>query len=1074
MFNCKNISCSVEIDDKVKRILKLIKEEDLEEQDGLSEENSKKEPLIELIEDLQKQYHSLYGQYDHLKGELRKKVHGKHGKDTSSSSSSDSESDDSSKHKGNKHGRLESEYQKIIDGMKQKLEAANLELAELKSKLTATGEEKDALKLEHQTGLIKIQEEEEIIRNLKLEVERSDTDKAQLLVENGELKQKLDAGGMIEAELNQRLEELNKVKDTLILEKEAATRSIEESEKIAEALKLEYETALIKKQEAEEIIRNLELEVERSDADKAQLLIENGELKQKLDTAGMIEAELYKKLEELNKEKDSLILEKEAAMQSNEESEKITEDLRTLTDWLQEEKSATGQELEALKAELSITKQQLESAEQQVADFIHNLKVTKEENDSLTLKLSKISNDMVQAQNTIDGLIGESGQLKEKLGSREREYLSLAEMHEIHGNKSSDRIKELEVQLRGLELELKSSQAQNRDLEVQIESKMAEAKQLGEQNHGLEARILELEMMSKERGDELSALTKQLEENQNESSRTEILTEQVNTMLAGMESIRAQKEELEEQMVIRGNETSIHVEGLMDQVNVLEQQLEFLHSQKAELGVQLEKKTLEISEYLIQIENLKEEMVSKTADQQRFLAEKESSTAQINDLELEVEALCNQNTELGEQISTEIKERELLGEEMVRLQEKILELEKTRAERDLEFSSLQERQTTGENEASAQIMALTEQVSNLQQGLDSLRTEKNQTQSQFEKEREEFSEKLTELENQKSEFMSQIAEQQRMLDEQEEARKKLNEEHKQVEGWFQVCKVSLEVAERKIEDMAGEFQKNAGSKDQMVEQLEEMIEDLKRDLEVKGDEINTLVENVRNIEVKLRLSNQKLRITEQLLTENEESLRKAEERYQQEKRVLKERAAILSGIITANNEAYHRMVADISQKVNSSLLGLDALTMKFEEDCNRYENCILVVSKEIRIAKNWFMETNNEKEKLRKEVGDLVVQLQDTKERESALKEKVEQLEVKVRMEGAEKENLTKAVNHLEKKAVALENMLKEKDEGISDLGEEKREAIRQLCLWIEYHRSRHDYLREMLSKMPIRSQRAS
>ncbi|KAJ6393575.1 hypothetical protein OIU77_022915 [Salix suchowensis] len=567
-------------------------------------------------------------------------------------------------------------------------------------------------------------------------------------------------------------------------------------------------------------------------------------------------------------------------------------------------------------------------------------------------------------------------------------------MHEIHGNESSARIKELEVQVRGLDLELKSSQARNRDLE--------------------------------------------------------------------------------EQMVSRSKESSIHVEGLMDQVNVLQQQLETLHSQKAELGVQLGKKTLEISEYLIQIENLKEEILSKTADQQRVQAEKESCTEQINDLELEVKALCNQNTELGEQISTEIKEKELLGEEMVRLQEKILELEKTRAERDLEFSFLQERHSTGENEASAQIMALTELASNLQQELDSLRAEKNQTQSHFEKEREEFSEKLIELENQKSDFMSQIAEQQRMLDEEEEARKKLNEEHKQVEGWFQECKASLEVAERKVEDMAEEFRKNTGSKDEMVEQLEEMIEDLRRDLEVKGDEINTLVENVRNIEVTLRLSNQKLRITEQLLTEKEESSRKAEERHQQEQRVLKERAAILSGIITANKEAYHRMVADISEKVNSSLSGLDALAMKFEEDCNRYENCILVVSKEIRIAKNWFTETNNEKEKLRKEGGELAVQLQDTKERESALKEMVEQLEVKLRMEGAEKESLTKAISQLEKKAGALEKTLKKKDEGISDLGEEKREAIRQLCVWIEYHRSRYDYLRETLSRTPLRSQRSS
>uniref|UniRef100_A0A6M2EW59 NAB domain-containing protein n=1 Tax=Populus davidiana TaxID=266767 RepID=A0A6M2EW59_9ROSI len=770
-----------------------------------------------------------------------------------------------------------------------------------------------------------------------------------------------------------------------------------------------------------------------------------------------------------------MILEKEAAMRSIEESEKIGEDLRILTDQLQEEKATTGQELEALKAELSIMKQQLESAEHQVAEFTHNLSVTKKENDSLTLKLSEISDEMEQAQNTIDGLVGESGHLKDKLGDREREYSSLAEMHETHGNESSTRINGLEVQVRGLELELESSQARNRDLEVLIESKVAEAKQLGEQNQGLEAQILELEMMSKVRGDELSALMKKLEENYNESfSRTESLTVQVDTLLADFKSIRAQKAELEEQMVSRGNEASTRVEGLIDQVNMLQQQLESLHSQKVELEVQLENKTLKISEYLILIENLKEEILSKTEDQQRVLAEKETCSAQINDLELEVETLCNQKTDLGEQISTETKERERLGEEMVRLQEKILEMEKTQTEREFELSALQDRHTNGEIEASAQIMALTEQVNNLHQELDSLQTEKNQMQLQHEKEKEEFSENLTEMENQKSELMSQIAEHRRMLDEQEEAHKKLNEEHKQVEGWFQECKLSLAVAERKVQDTAEEFQKHLGSRDQMVEQLEEMIEDLKRDLEVKGDELHTLVENARNIEVKLRLSNQKLRVTEQLLTENEDAFRKAEEKYQQEQRVLEERVAVLSGIITANNEAYHSMVADISEKVNNSLLGLDALTMKFEEDCNRYENCILVVSKEILIAKNWFVDTNNENEKLRKEVGNLVVQLQDIKERESALKEKVEQLKVKVSKEGVEKENLTKAISQLEKKVVALETVMKEKDEGILDLGEEKREAIRQLCIWIEYHQSRYDYLREMLSKMPIRGQRAS
>ena len=42
-------------------------------------------------------------------------------------------------------------------------------------------------------------------------------------------------------------------------------------------------------------------------------------------------------------------------------------------------------------------------------------------------------------------------------------------------------------------------------------------------------------------------------------------------------------------------------------------------------------------------------------------------------------------------------------------------------------------------------------------------------------------------------------------------------------------------------------------------------------------------------------------------------------------------------------------------------------------------------------------------------------------------------------------------------------------------MGEEKREAIRQLCVWIDYHRSRSDYLKKILSETTVvRSQRTS
>ncbi|PPD83525.1 hypothetical protein GOBAR_DD19541 [Gossypium barbadense] len=99
------------------------------------------------------------------------------------------------------------------------------------------------------------------------------------------------------------------------------------------------------------------------------------------------------------------------------------------------------------------------------------------------------------------------------------------------------------------------------------------------------------------------------------------------------------------------------------------------------------------------------------------------------------------------------------------------------------------------------------------------------------------------------------------------------------------------------------------------------------------------------------------------------------------------------------------------------------------------------------------------------EMTNMIEQLKNQKEKESTLREQVEKLQIKANKEENEKENLMKSVKQLENKVGLLERAIKEKDEGILGLGEEKREAIRQLCMWIDYHRSRCDDLKEILSK---------
>ncbi|KAH1089737.1 hypothetical protein J1N35_016994 [Gossypium stocksii] len=66
--------------------------------------------------------------------------------------------------------------------------------------------------------------------------------------------------------------------------------------------------------------------------------------------------------------------------------------------------------------------------------------------------------------------------------------------------------------------------------------------------------------------------------------------------------------------------------------------------------------------------------------------------------------------------------------------------------------------------------------------------------------------------------------------------------------------------------------------------------------------------------------------------------------------------------------------------------------------------------------------------------------------------------------EGEEKVKLLKAIADLESRIGEMEKITKEKDEALLGREEEKRKAIRELCLLIDYHRSRYDRLKEMVS----------
>ena len=135
-----------------------------------------------------------------MTGELKKGIKGKQEKGSSSSSS---DSDYSSNDRESKNRQMQSEFQKIIDGLKQELEVAHKEVAELNQKLTITHEEKEDINSKHLAALSKIQSEDEINMDLKTDAE------------NTGLNKQLDIASKVEAELSQNLEDMKTKKQKL-------------------------------------------------------------------------------------------------------------------------------------------------------------------------------------------------------------------------------------------------------------------------------------------------------------------------------------------------------------------------------------------------------------------------------------------------------------------------------------------------------------------------------------------------------------------------------------------------------------------------------------------------------------------------------------------------------------------------------------------------------------------------------------------------------------------------------------------------------------------------------------------
>ncbi|XP_051119629.1 COP1-interactive protein 1 [Andrographis paniculata] len=827
--------------------------------------------------------------------------------------------------------------------------------------------------------------------------------------------------------------------------KEEANKKLESAEKEMASLSQMHRAVGEEKTTLSLKVSQLENDIEQAESKIQHLVNESSELNRRLaekESEFSSHLELHEahreqtatRLRNLELELDSSHAQRrEADKQKNDELSSLYRKLSDQEkDALDRINSLTSQ-VESIQAEaeaLRIHKRELEEqtlrkgneASAQIEDLTNQVSAKHKEFEDLLCQKMESEMQLEKRVKEISEFLIRIEDLKEELASKNSELSSNIEEKEA-----------LQLQVTDLELELNTARGQKQELEQLLKEK---GQELSESKFQADTFKVDLEKGATEQ-------RKTVEER-------ESLILQVKDLNLAIDTIGNEKHGLEEQLRSK-SETLNQLQGekatLTADLNALNQKVDSLTAEKSEADLVIDKMNREISELQTRIRSLTEEVSSKTGDGERALEEKEVLALQLNNLMVELKSVGHEKRKVDDQIRMMVDEQNQLREEKESLLLKISELEKTVAERENDKTATQNRLDELHTQSSKEIAALGKQVESLQKQLEVLQFEKSQLEVEIERGKQETAASLALAESSNSELTSKIVEQQGMLKEWEDKLLRLCKEHEQQ------SEEDLKSSAKRMEEIRQQYHAEIVAKDEEVNQMEENIEDLKRELEMKADEISSLVENVSNLEVKQRLTSQKLRITEQLLSEKDESHQKKEEKLREEQKLLEEKNSKLSGAVAAYREAQARVAAEVAEKVNGTLNGIDALHTKFEEDFGRLESRICETINEVTVTGNGMREAKLEKEE---EMRCVAEQLRQEKGRGLALGRKVEEAERALR---GEKERLEEKVQRLERALAESERRIEEKEAGLSEVSEAKREAIRQLCLWVEYHRDRYEDL---------------
>ncbi|PKA55908.1 hypothetical protein AXF42_Ash014580 [Apostasia shenzhenica] len=974
--------------------------------------------------------------------------------------------------------------------LKEEVAELNATIDDLNLKVKVKDEELHAMTLESSEASKIVQQADERIMMLSGEIERIKSENSLLLIGNENTKSLLESNNQELSRLKHASEAIECERNSLIEEKTALVSAINDGRVIIDGLKARIERLESENSEFQVKVSNLTLELQAvrreltdvngtlmaAEEERMTLNSENSLLSSKLQETEFNAERLQTQLQELNEnnfnllnkikgaEKTTAYLESErdGLIGNNAQLEIKVKELITEQEmrYVQLNKleiliHSAEEERTNFISEMSTLTRKLEHAEVQIKKQKGEIDLLSQENTVLQKNQQELSYKWIDRKKGLEDALIEMQHLKDtmELALKEASYefqLIVDEFKRDIDDMFMEK-NDLVQRIKTLSVISSENQASIRQMEDYIRGKVSALvseindgrviiERLESENSEFQLKVsnltLELQAVRRQLTDANGTLMAAEEERISLNSENSLLSSKLQEAEFNAERLQTQLQELNENNFILLNK----IKGAEKTTAYLESERDGLIANNAQLEIKVKELMTEQEKRYVQLNKLEILIHSAEEEKTNFISEISTLTRKLEHAEV--------------QIKKEKGERDLLSQENTVLQKNQQELsykwidhEKGLEDALTEMQHLKDTMELALKEASHEFQLI---VDEFKRDIDDMFMEKNDLVQRIKTLSVISSENEASMRQMEDYLRGKFSDHEALLKKYEE----LLFEHKQLE-------TKLDTAEKKLEEM--------GNKEEIIQKLDTICTNQIKEIGMLDERYKGLLEKlsfteigvtdaekeIERLEVLLRLSNQKLKVTETECKEKEEN-------YKRLIAGLDKQVLALSGSSSILNKECRQIKLGLDSVMKSLNNELQELESTAKENTKNIINQLAECQLELQNVKMKVGSDSHIRKTLENEKHELESRLQYNEEIFSKLKDEASFDREKL----VERE---KRLQILEARLTESDKKLREKEKEVLEKDEEKREAIRQLCLQIEYHWDNCNHLLKCLSALQRR-----